>query len=214
MKILLIEDDKYLSKSICNYLKLLNFEVEVVYDGLSAISCIDSNEYQLFLIDINVPHVNGLELLEHVRKGNLHAPVIIITASLEMGNMVKAYDSLCNDYIKKPFDIKELELRISKLIEMKNDKIDLGKGIVFDKKNIMLIRQKEEIKLRNKEFRLLSILVQRRGEVVSKQAIIDFVWDKEYKEAYPLRQLLAEVRKKLKDDIIHTEKNIGYRLLT
>lgn len=212
MKVLLIEDDKYLSRSICNYLEFIKLDVTCSYDGANALELIENEEFDLFLVDINIPYMSGLELLEHIRRRYIKTPVIIITASLEIANMEKAYENECNDYIKKPFDLKELELRITKLLDFKDEKIALTQNLVFDTKQALLMQNGESIHLRNKEYRLLELLVSKRNEIVTKEHIIEYVWKGEPKESYPLRQLLNELRKKLDSDLIKTEKNLGYCL--
>ncbi|NQY54116.1 MAG: response regulator, partial [Campylobacteraceae bacterium] len=110
MKVLLVEDDTQLNTTIASYLETIPFEVTSAEDGEEAIDIIDDNIFDLYLIDINIPTISGLDLLKYIRQTDIHVPIIIITASLEINNLTEAYDKGCNEYLKKPFHLKELEV--------------------------------------------------------------------------------------------------------
>jgi DNA-binding response OmpR family regulator len=118
MNILLIEDDIQLNTTVTNYLQLNNYEVTSLHDGQKAISYIDMIKFDLYIIDINVPSINGLEILTYIRNKDLKAPIIIITASMELSNFQTAFKNGCDDYIKKPFYLEELSVRINKLLQI------------------------------------------------------------------------------------------------
>ena len=118
MNVLLVEDDFQLNATINSYLETLDFTVVSAEDGEEAIDYIDEKHFDLYLIDINIPFINGLELLKYIRQTNIHVPIIIITASLEINNLTQAYTDGCNEYLKKPFHLKELEVRINKLMKL------------------------------------------------------------------------------------------------
>jgi DNA-binding response OmpR family regulator len=215
MNVLLIEDDPQLNSTISNFLILSGYSVTSLLDGEDALLQIDTSNFDLFILDINVPNVDGLELLKYIRQKDLLTPIIIITASLELENFKTAFNSGCNEYIKKPFYLEELGIRIKNLLEKKaeNSLIQISDNITYDMEYEELKIDDQIIKLRKKERRLLTILLQNINKTVSTEVIENYVWENEIKEVYPLRQLLSDLRKKLSTDekFIFAEKGLGYR---
>jgi len=117
MNILLIEDDHILNDTITDYLKFKGNELTSLEDGGDAMTIIDKSNFDLYIIDINVPNINGLEIVKYIRIKDLQTPIIMITASVELSNFKSAYKNGCDDYITKPFYLEELEIRIDKLID-------------------------------------------------------------------------------------------------
>jgi len=179
-------------------LSMLHYSVTSLLDGEKAIEQIDQEKFDLYIIDINIPSVNGLELVKYIRQKDLTAPIVIITASLEFENFKMAFEHGCSEYIKKPFYLEELKIRINNLIEKsKNDaKIEIANNITYNLEYEELVIDKEVVRLRKKERRLLTLLLQNVNKTVPLQTIEDYVWENEIKESYPLRQLVAELRKK------------------
>ena len=112
MNILLIEDDLTLNELITDYLKLNGNSVVSLEDGMNAIDTINKTNFDLYIIDINIPHINGLEIVKYIRQKDISTPIIMITASMELENFKTAYKNGCDDYIKKPFYLEELEIRV------------------------------------------------------------------------------------------------------
>lgn len=117
MKILLIEDDIQLSTTIAKFLTLRGYDVITTLDGKKAIEYIEMTNFDFYIIDINIPHYNGLEITSYIRNKSLLIPIIIITASLDIQSLQIAYKNGCNEYIKKPFHLEELEIRINHLLQ-------------------------------------------------------------------------------------------------
>ncbi len=217
MKILLIEDDIQLNTTVRTFLEIKKYEVESSFDGEEALLLIDKNRYDAYVIDINLPKINGLEIVKYIRQKDKETPIIIITASLEVDNFLKAYEYGCSEYIKKPFHLKELELRMDNLFESKKSKIlKLTDAISFDVNFDELFINEESVKLRKKEKRLLSILIKNLDHIVKNEDIANYVWENEIKENYPLRQLVAELRKKfnLEKNYIISQIGVGYKFET
>lgn len=209
--IVVIEDDIQLNLVISKYFMMRNCNIISIYDGINAIEEIDENKnVDLYVIDINLPSYSGIDILKYIRKTDIETPIIIITASLEIQNFVEAFDSGCNEYIKKPFHIKELEIRVNKLLKINENSISFIGEFSYNLKSKTLHFEEQEIVLRNKEKRLIEILIQNLNKVVPLDIICDYVWEGEIRENYPLRQLLAELRKKLPMDIIKTKSRQGY----
>ncbi len=211
MKVLLIEDDVQLNIAISEFFRIKAFDTVSVKDGLDAIEHIDNGYFDLFIIDINIPRISGLDLLKHIRKTDLNTPIIIITASLEIQNFSMAFENGCSEYIKKPFHLKELDIRINNLLALnKPEIITLNDELTYDLEKEAFYYQNKPIKFRYKEKRFCALLMRHINTVVPNALIYDYVWEGEIKETYPLRQLLVELRKKLPFDIIKTKIREGY----
>lgn len=212
-KVLVIEDDVQLNIVISEFFKIKGFEVFNAYDGIEAINLIDTIkkfDISLFVIDINLPTYSGLDILQYIREENCNVPIIIITASLDIENLANAFDKGCSEYIKKPFHIKELEVRVKHLLKNETNNIYFSSDFLYDTMAKDFYFKNEKIVLRNKEKRLIDILIQNINKLVPNEIVFDYVWDGENRETYPIRQLLADVRKKLPLDIIKTIVKQGY----
>lgn len=211
MKVLIIEDDVQLNIAISEFCKIKTFHTVSVRDGLKAFDQIESGHFDLYIIDINIPRISGLDLVKHIRKTDLDTPIIIITASLEIENFSTAFKNGCSEYIKKPFHLKELDIRINNLLSFYTpETITLGDELDYDLNKEEFLFQNKPISLRYKEKRFCAILMKNIDKIVSNEMIYDYVWEGEIRETYPLRQLLVELRKKLPFDIIQTKIREGY----
>lgn len=213
MKVLIIEDDIPLNTAVTEFFTLKAFETVSVTDGLEALKEIEKQHFELYIIDINLPEISGLEILKHIRKTDVETPIIIITASLEIENFTTAFDNGCSEYIKKPFHLKELDIRVSKLLSACSPRtVSITKTLSYDLNTEDFIYKQQKISLRYKEKRFCSLLMNNLGHYVSFETIYDYVWEGEIKENYPLRQLIAGLRKKLPYDIIETKIKVGYQI--
>jgi two-component system, OmpR family, response regulator len=216
MNILLIEDDLTLNELITDYLKLNGNSVVSLEDGMNAIDTIDKTNFDLYIIDINIPHINGLEIVKYIRQKDISTPIIMITASMELENFKTAYKNGCDDYIKKPFYLEELEIRIDKLLSKKsngNSLIKISDTITYDTEYEELSVRGEVKRLRKKERLLLNILLKNINKLVSNEIIENYVWENEIKELYPLRQLVNDLRKHFDngEKFIFAERGMGYK---
>ena len=216
MNILLIEDDLTLNELITDYLKLNGNSVVSLEDGMNAIDTIDKTNFDLYIIDINIPHINGLEIVKYIRQKDLSTPIIMITASMELENFKTAYKNGCDDYIKKPFYLEELKIRIDKLLSKKsngNSLIKISDTITYDTEYEELSVRGEVKRLRKKERLLLNILLKNINKLVTNEVIENYVWENEIKELYPLRQLVNDLRKHFDngEKFIFAERGMGYK---
>lgn len=216
-RILLLEDDLTLSETVVDYFEEEGFEVVAVYDGDEANDVIYENKFDLFLLDVNVPSMNGFELLKAVRaEGNI-TPAIFITSLNSMNSLEEGFESGCDDYIRKPFELKELLLRVQTIIkrEFSNNKdtiIQIDKSISFDTNSNELKKDGEIVQLNFKEQKLLKFFLQNKDELLIHDRIYDYVWD--YDEQYSdnsLRTYIKNLRKVLGKDRIVSLKKLGYR---
>jgi DNA-binding response OmpR family regulator len=221
MKVLLIEDDRLLSRSIKKVLEKYDFDVTHIEDGAKAFDEILNNSYDLYLLDINLPEIDGLKLLKLIRNKEPDAIVMMITASANIDDMEEAYKNGCDEYIKKPFHINELILRIEHWLKIKKSEPEPKKeeenniieieNMKFNFDTLDLYINGEFVNLRKKEKLLLAILLKNIGKTVSKEDIIKYVWKENTKKEYPLRQLVSELKNKLPKNYITSVVGIGYR---
>lgn len=216
-KILLLEDDLTLSETIADYFEEQGFDVTCVYDGDEANETIYENSFDLFLLDVNVPSQNGFELLKSVRKeGNL-TPAIFITSLNSMSSLEEGFDSGCDDYIKKPFELKELDLRINNIKRLFNITsthiIDIDTNTKLDTNQLLVIKEQDEIHIAKKECEVLQYLVRNKDKSVSVDELILNVWP--YEEApntSTIRSYIKRLRKILGEEKITNIRGVGYRL--
>ena len=172
--------------------------------------------FNLYIIDINIPNINGLEIVKYIRQKDTLTPIIIITASIELENFKTAYQNGCDDYIKKPFYLEELEIRINKLLSKKlNDCsiIKISDNITYNTEYEELVVNKEIKRLRKKEKRLLCLFLQNINKTVSNEVIENYVWENGIKEFHPVRQLVNDLKKHFDngEKFIFSERGVGYR---
>lgn len=181
MKILIVEDDPTLSRNIKEALMTEDYLVENVYDGLLAEKMLKKNQYNCVVLDVNLPGKSGFEICKEFRKHNTHTPVIMLTAFGELEDKVEGYDSGADDYLTKPFYMRELVLRVNSLIKRnvhtgeKRNSLKVG-DIVIDLGKKRVERQGEEIVLTPREYQILIKLCEAPGELVSKNDLIKEIW--------------------------------------
>ena len=208
MKIFLLEDDYSLNESIKEMLETENFIVDSFYEGDVAYENI-IGDYELYIFDINVPNIDGLYLLEHIKNINPNSKVIIISANINMDKIKEAYLKGCDDYIKKPFDIEELLLKINKYTQ-KSHIFILDENLYFNKNDKKLFLENIEITLTKNEKNLLLLLINNKNNKVSHSQIEDYVYDRVSKSSDAIRSLVKRLRKKLSKDLILNSLDEGY----
>lgn len=210
MKIYLLEDDKKLNYSICEYLTCKDLKV-VSSNSSEFLNEKDIHEFDLFIISAELEEKSGLDILNFIKSKSPEKKVIIITANDSISQLEKAFYYNSDEYLKKPFHLKELELRIYRIMGVSHV-INIHNDLIYNMKTSNLYHKDKVINLRKKEKVLLNILVTNRGKVVSKEAIIDHVWKDIEFEEYPIRQLVSNLREKLPTDIIETKVGKGYKI--
>ncbi|MDX4047809.1 response regulator transcription factor [Aliarcobacter skirrowii] len=208
MRVFLLEDDFSLNESIKDMLESESFLVDCFYDGKVALDSINSN-YDLFILDIFVPNLNGIELMYRIKKENSNSIVFIMSANIDISTIEEAYKKGCDDYIKKPFNIQELLFKLKKY-NKSGELFKLEDELFFDLKLKKLTYKNIDIELTKKEKQFLNLLVDNRGSIVNYSLIEDVVYDGEYKTIDAIRSLVKRLRKKLPKDIIFTNLDQGY----
>lgn len=225
MKILLLEDDIILTAELKKFLESHDYQCHNVYDGELFLNEINSSSYDFYLLDINVPKINGLEVCEEIRKNDEHTPIIIISAYGDISDKKEAYERLADDYLVKPFQFDELLLRINSLLrrKMPSEPKDLDiirvEDLVINKTEQKVTRSGQEIMLTLKEFQLLVYLAEAQGRTVSKQQITEHVWEHNFNtNTNTVEVYINFLRKKIDKDfnvkLIHTRSGFGYYLST
>ncbi|WP_024955830.1 response regulator transcription factor [Sulfurospirillum arcachonense] len=212
MKILILEDNTRLSNVIVDALEQKGYHVDLYNDGKKALEFID-NGYDCFILDINVPGVDGLTLLKEIRSMDEKTPAIIISANVELSTIQDAYLKGCDEYLKKPFYIYELETKLDKLCKITKDSIlllddytyDILKGVLFDSQNV-------EVRLAKKEILLLNLFAKNLDKVVSFEQIELYVWEGDLTTTENIRALVKRLRKKLPPESIVSQGGMGYKL--
>jgi two-component system, OmpR family, response regulator len=184
MKVLIIEDDPTLNKNINEALIAEKLNTECVYDGLLANRILKKNNFDCIVMDINLPGKNGYDLCKDFRQYNTHTPVIMLTAFGELEDKVQGFDCGADDYLTKPFYMRELILRINSLIKRHKQlrstsptsSILVASDITLNDTQKKVFRQEKEIKLTPREYQILKRLMERKGEVVSKAELIKEIW--------------------------------------
>jgi len=213
MKILLLEDDPIIAEQIRDYFELFDHTVDLYSDGLELVESANPASYDIMLLDINTPGLNGIEVLRNFRELSIDTPAIFITAMSDLEYLKEAYKSGCNDYVRKPFDIEELEIRIEHLVKGNEDqRIPISQRYSFDMKNEILYDRNREVPLSPRERRLLYLLLKHRGHTVSKESIKTYLWDDQEVCDNTLRTTVKKLRNKLGENFIENLRGTGYRI--
>jgi len=216
MKILLLEDDVILSEIIEEYLVTLGYEIFPAYTGSEAEDLAYSSTFDLMLLDVNIPLGNGFEFLGALREVGNTTPAIFITSLDDSQDMQMGFDKGCDDYIKKPFELKELEIRINNIKRIykieDNTIIKINDDLSFDTNNFFLIKENEKIQLPKKESQILTYFLKNRNKTISTEELGINVWDYENSPSdATIRTYIKNLRKSLGADILTNVKGVGYR---
>ena len=216
MKILLLEDEYSLRKSIKEFLNDSGYTVDEFSNGEHVLNSIVNTSYDLLLLDVNVPGLNGFELLEKLRQQDIQTPAIFITSLTQIDHLEKGYDLGCCDYIKKPFDMAELRLRVGSALKLASlnateDKIELPMGYAYDTKSFVLTKGDEVIQLSKTEKMIIELFIKNKNHVVTSEMLQGYVWD-DYVDPANVRVQINNLRKKLDKDFITNVRGLGYKL--
>lgn len=215
MKILLLEDEVMLNESIYEYLEGLGHVVEAFFDGKEAYEVMQKNLYDLYILDINVPQIDGLSVLEMLHKKKIYVPVIYISALVDIEDISRAYDLGCYDYLKKPFHLKELALRIERVMASASTPrvhLVLSKNYSYDQEHSQLYFQQEPQRLTKKQSQIIDLLARNRGMVVDFDQFQEYVWSEAIVDNATIRAEVNRLKKSLKEDIIINVRGMGYMI--
>lgn len=206
-KILLLEDDEILSQTLVQLLKEEKYNVTLVGDGEDALEATYTENFDLYLLDINVPFLSGIDFLKLSRESGDQTPAFFITALRDMASLSEAFDSGCDDYIKKPFDIDELFIRINSKLKNNNPLLSY-RDITFDLLENRIFQNGKEVDFGTVEKAVFALLIRNIAVTVSKSRLFDVM---QKPSDVALRVLINKLRKILNLEIKNI-KSIGYKL--
>jgi two-component system, OmpR family, response regulator len=221
MKILLLEDEYMLLSSIKTFLLQKSHSIDTFESGKEAMEAFLANPslYDMFILDINTPEMSGLEFLKKIRESGNNAPVIMITAQIDISSIDKAYNLGCSEYLKKPFNLRELELRMQKITPVKKSVetttlVKITDDYSFDTTTQNLLYKEHPESLTKRQTLFVQLLVTNKNRIIDYDKIKSFVWDEEYVEDSTIRSLVNRLRGELKEDFIINHRGVGYAVET
>lgn len=222
MRILLVEDEKRMAQALCEILRLENYEVDHFVNGLEGLAAIESNLYDIVILDVMLPGMNGYEIVKNARKRGIQTPVLMLTAKAELDDKVTGLDSGADDYLTKPFMTRELLARLRALGRRVLGTVDgtLSYGdIVLDTNSFMLscITNGQSVRLGEKEYRILEYLIVNGGQILTREQLAVKIWGYENNSEYNnVEVYMSFTRKKLAFVEAKTEikavRGVGYEL--
>ncbi len=214
LKILIVEDEKPISNLLRMSLEKAGYFCFCVYDGAEAAACLEQERYDLVLLDIMLPEIDGFELMEYIRP--MEIPVIFMTAKGKVTDRVKGLRAGADDYIVKPFEITELLARVDVVMRRyrKNETVLRMGGVEIDTYSMQVKRNGEEIRLTKKEYDLLLLFIQNPGRALYRDTIYEHVWGGEYQYGSKTVDLhVQRLRRKVGwEDRLRAVNKVGYRL--
>ncbi len=216
MRILLLEDDFILNEIITEFLQGLDYTVVSVFDGQEAQDIAYKELFDLFILDVNVPLLSGFNFLEDLRAQNIKTPAIFITSLNQIDDVKQGFKSGCDDYLKKPFELEELNIRIENIKRLFNietsSKFVISKEVTYDANTYELDNNGIKSTLPKKEAKILEYFLNNKGRIISAEEFSVNIWSyEEYPLSSTIRTYIKNLRKLLGDESITTLKGVGYR---
>ncbi len=220
MKILIVEDEHLIATSLKKGLEQEHYTVDIAFDGLEGYDLAASGEYDIILLDLMLPGLDGISICQKLRSENIHTPILMLTAKSQLDDKIKGFDVGADDYLTKPFAFEELLARIralSRRPQQTANKILTISDLTIDTTNYQVKRGVKEIRLSNKEYSLLECLVRHAGQILNKDQIIQYVWSYESDilpntvEVY-IRNLRQKIDQPFKKKLIQTIRGFGYKI--
>lgn len=220
-KIVLLEDDKKLAKEVKQFLSNHEFDCTEVYDGQDLIDRLSSFTVDLFILDINVPGLNGIEVCKKIREAGVNTPILMLTALGEVDDRVNALESGADDYLVKPFSFEELKARIKALLRrgayllQPDGEVIVIADLELNTSEMSVKRSGKVVELTPKEYKLLEVLMKSKGKIVNRKAIVEGVWGINFEtgtnavEVY-INFLRNKIDKGFDIKLIHNRSGYGY----
>ena len=220
MTILVVEDEIKITRFIKKGLEMEHYTVDMAYDGQEALEKAEINNYDLIILDIMLPKMDGIEVCKKLREDKIETPIIMLTARNTIEDRVRGLDVGADDYLVKPFAFGELLARIRALLRrektVKNTKLQVG-DLTLNPATHEIFRGNKEIPLSSKEYRLLDYMMRRPGHVCTRTMIGEHVWGYNFKDdSNVIDVYISYLRRKLdkgfKTRLIHTVRDVGYKI--
>ena len=216
-RILVVEDEKDIQNIIKAFLENAEYKVETADDGLDAINLIQNNNYDLILLDIMLPKVDGFTICEMIRK-NSNVPIIILTALTDEESQLKGFDKLADDYITKPFSMPVLLKHIEAIFRRTNNSnentsILKYKNITLNTENCEVYVDNQKVTLTFREYEILKLFLENQGKVFTRDNILNSIWNYDYfGDDKIVNTHIKNIRKKLGYEYIETVRGVGYKI--
>lgn len=219
MKLLIIEDEEDIIDALAYGFRKLGYVVDTAIDGEEGLELIYINQYDLIILDLNLPSMDGLDILAKIREEDEESKILILSARSEYIDRIKGLDMGANDYLVKPFDFGELAARVRSLLRrnfiQQNSKIKFGNIIIDTAARVVYSDKKQKIDLAPKEFSILEYLINNKGRVVSAEELIEHIWSSDASMfSNAIKVHVSTLRKKLSEysegEIISNIRGAGY----
>ena len=215
MKILLVEDDIMLNEMITEYITSTGHVIKSAKTGLESLDILEKEKFDLLILDINLPDIDGFTILEKMHEQKRMVPTIYISALIDIEEISRAFDLGCFDYLKKPFHLKELTLRINKILKTRivsQRHKRLSKHYSFDSENMTLLFNNEPHILPKRQLQIIELLALNRSLVVQYDMFRTYVWNDDYIDNATIRAEVNRVKTVLKEDFIKNIRGSGYMI--
>jgi Response regulators consisting of a CheY-like receiver domain and a winged-helix DNA-binding domain len=221
MKILFVEDEEELSEIVARGLRKCGYAVDSAFDGEEALDYYRMNTYDVIILDLNIPKIEGIEVMKTIRQKDRKAKILILSARSAIDDRVKGLDMGANDYLTKPFDFLELEARIRTLSRIayiqQGNELHCG-GLTLDMAKKMVSYNSIKLPLTKKEYAIIEYLMLQKGQVISSEQLLNHVWDSEA-DIFPdtLKYHIHSLKKKLAEvncdqELIQNVRGVGYKI--
>lgn len=218
MRLLVVEDDRDLNRQLCDALKRADFVVDAAFDGEEGHFLGDTEPYDAVILDLGLPEMDGISILERWREANRNMPVLVLTARDRWSDKVAGIDAGADDYVSKPFHMEEVLARVRALIRRSagNASNDFKCGPVhLDSRASRVTVDGEPVRLTSHEYRVLAYLMLHQGKIVSRTELTEHLYDQDFdRDSNTIEVFIGRLRKKLKVDVIETVRGLGYRMVT
>ncbi|KZL20988.1 Transcriptional regulatory protein PhoP [Pseudovibrio axinellae] len=216
MRMLVVEDDHDLNRQLCEALEDAGYVVDKAFDGEEGHFLGDTEPYDAVILDLGLPQLDGLSVLERWRRAGHSMPVLILTARDRWSDKVAGIDAGADDYVAKPFHMEEVLARVRALVRraagLASNEISIG-DIVLDTKAGKVTKSGMSVKLTSHEFRLLSYLMHHKGRVISRTELVEHLYDQDFdRDSNTIEVFVGRLRKKFSSSLIETVRGLGYRL--
>jgi len=215
MKILLLEDDFMLNEMIVEYLTSTGHLIKSTFTGGECLELLNKEKFDLLILDINVPDIDGFTILERLHEQKREIPTIYISALIDIEDISRAFDIGCYDYLKKPFHLKELTIRINKILKTRivpQQHKRLSKSYSFDYETMTLYFNNEPHILPKRQLLIIELLCRNRSLVVNYDMFREYAYDGDFIDNATIRAEVNRVKKALKEDFIINIRGSGYMI--
>ena len=214
MRLLVIEDDKDLNRQLVTALQNAGYAVDTAFDGEEGHFLGETEPYDAVILDLGLPRIDGVSVLEKWRRAGRRMPVLILTARDRWSDKVQGFDAGADDYVTKPFHMEEVLARLRALVRRAaghaTSEFQIG-PVTLDTRSSKVIVDGSQVKLTSHEYRLLAYLMHHQGRVVSRSELVEHLYDQDFdRDSNTIEVFIGRLRKKLGVDIIETVRGLGY----